>query len=343
MPELPEVETVRKGLAPVLAGHRLVHVDARGGDLRVPLPRNFTARLEGRQVRTLRRRAKYLLLDLDGGETLIVHLGMSGRFTVHQPGIIASPGRFTHKMPADGNGGGKHDHIVFETEEGARIVFTDHRRFGLMLLANTERLDRHKLLAGLSPEPLDESFTSTLLDSLIKGKRAPIKAALLDQRVVAGLGNIYVCEALFRARISPRRLAASVAGIRAARLVPAIKAVLDAAVIAGGSSLRDYARTDGELGHFQHHFSVYDREDQACARKGCTGTVAGSTTVAVSGTGVTVGPVNVGSSTSLTTTFTIAASAPLGKRNVMVTTSGGTTVDGVAFTVRGQDVSPTKN
>jgi formamidopyrimidine-DNA glycosylase len=273
MPELPEVETIRTGLVPVLSGHRFVHVEAHRGDLRVPLSRNFAARLAGRRVRILRRRAKYLLLDLDGGETLIVHMGMSGRFTVHQPGVAARPGGFAHKMPGDGSGAGKHDHVVFETEEGARIVFTDHRRFGLMLLANTEKLDRHKLFAGLGPEPLDESFTSILLNSAIAGKRAPIKSALLDQRVVAGLGNIYVCEALFRARISPKRLAASVVGVRATRLVCAIKAVLEAAVKAGGSSLRDYANTDGELGYFQHHFSVYDREDLPCVLNGCNGTV----------------------------------------------------------------------
>jgi formamidopyrimidine-DNA glycosylase len=273
MPELPEVETIRRGLVPVLSGHSLINVEARRGDLRVPLPRNFVARLAGRQVQILRRRAKYLLLDLDGGETLIVHMGMSGRFTVHQPGITARPGGFAHKMPEDGSGAGKHDHVVFETEEGTRIVFTDHRRFGLMLLEDTQQLDSHKLFTGLGPEPLDDSFTSTLLNAAIQGKRAPIKAALLDQRVVAGLGNIYVCEALFRARISPKRLAASVAGVRAARLAPAIKEVLEAAVKAGGSSLRDYARADGELGYFQHQFAVYDREELACMRKGCTGTV----------------------------------------------------------------------
>jgi formamidopyrimidine-DNA glycosylase len=273
MPELPEVETIRKGLAPVLSGRCFVRVDARRGDLRVPLPPNFAARLAGRQIRILRRRAKYLLLDLDGGETLIVHMGMSGRFTVHQPGTTAKPGGFAHRQPGDGSGTGKHDHVIFETEEGSRIVFTDHRRFGLMLLANTEDLDRHDLFAGLGPEPLDESFTSTLLNAAIAGKRAPIKAALLDQRVVAGLGNIYVCEALFRARISPKRLAASVAGVRAARLVPAIKAVLEAAVKAGGSTLRDYAGTDGELGYFQHHFAVYDREELKCLRKNCAGTI----------------------------------------------------------------------
>jgi len=273
MPELPEVETIRRGLVPVLSGHSLIRVEARRADLRVPLPRNFAARLAGRRVRILRRRAKYLLVDLDDGETLIVHMGMSGRFTVHQAGTTVRPGGFAHKMSEDGSGAGKHDHIVFETEEGSRIVFTDHRRFGLMLLEDTQQLDSHKLFTGLGPEPLDESFTSTLLNAAIKGKRAPIKAALLDQRVVAGLGNIYVCEALFRARISPKRLAASVAGVRTTRLVPAIKEVLEAAVKAGGSSLRDYARADGELGYFQHQFAVYDREELACMRPGCTGTV----------------------------------------------------------------------
>ena len=273
MPELPEVETIRLGLIPVLSGQRIVRVDARRGDLRVPLPENFTARLAGRHVQVLRRRAKYLLVDLDGGETMIVHMGMSGRFTVHLPGSASTPGRFTHKKPGDGSGDGKHDHIVFETGQGVRIVFTDHRRFGLMLLADTDNLYDHDLFAGLGPEPLDESFTSDVLSIVLKGKRTPIKAALLDQRVVAGLGNIYVCEALFRAGISPKRLAASVAGARAARVVPAIKAVLEAAVKAGGSSLRDYARADGELGYFQHHFAVYGREEEFCTRRGCNGKI----------------------------------------------------------------------
>jgi formamidopyrimidine-DNA glycosylase len=273
MPELPEVETIRRGLTPVLSNCRLIRVHARRGDLRVPLPRNFASRLAGRQIQTIRRRAKYLLLDLDAGETLIVHMGMSGRFTVHQPGFAATPGRFAHKVATDGTGEGKHDHILFETDQGARVVFTDHRRFGLMLLEKTHLLDRHKLFSGLGPEPLAESFTAALLNSLIERKKTPIKAALLDQRVVAGLGNIYVCEALFFARISPKRMASSVAGIRAHRLVPAIKGVLEAAVNAGGSSLRDYARADGELGYFQHQFSVYGREGQLCTRKGCRGSV----------------------------------------------------------------------
>jgi len=273
MPELPEVETIRLGLLPVLSGRRFVRVDARRGDLRVPLPIDFTSRLADRRVHALRRRAKYLLLDLEDGETLIVHMGMSGRFTVHQPGQQLTPGRFAHKMSIDGSGEGKHDHVEFVTNDGARIVFTDHRRFGLMLLEPTKELDSHKLFAGLGPEPLDAEFTAAAFSAAIKGKRTPIKSALLDQRVVAGLGNIYCSEALFRARISPKRQAASVAGVRASRLVPAIKAVLQRAIEAGGSSLRDYARADGELGYFQHHFGVYDREGKPCPRKGCGGTV----------------------------------------------------------------------
>jgi formamidopyrimidine-DNA glycosylase len=273
MPELPEVETIRQGLMRVVLHRRFIRVDARRKDLRVPLPVDFAARLEDRQVQSLRRRAKYLLLDLDSGETLIIHMGMSGRFTLHHSGVATRPSNFAHKMPNDGSGNGKHDHIVFEMDGGVRVVFTDHRRFGLMSLHKTDSLEQHSLFSSLGPEPLDASFTPAVLTAAIAGKRAPIKAALLDQRVVAGLGNIYVCEALFRARISPKRSAASVAGERAARLVPAIKAILKAAVDSGGSSLRDYARTDGELGYFQHHFAVYDREGLRCLRKGCKGTV----------------------------------------------------------------------
>jgi len=268
MPELPEVETVRLGLAAALKGRRLQRVLAKRDDLRVPFPPDFARRLTGRRVTQLRRRAKYLLLDLDNGETLVIHLGMSGRLTVHGAKAPLKPGRFHNKAPEDGSGEGKHDHVVFETDDGTRIVFTDHRRFGLMTLADTGALDSHSLFAGLGPEPLDEAFTPEALSAALKGKRTPIKSALLDQRVVAGLGNIYVCEALFRARISPKRLAASVAGARAARLVPAIKAVLRAALKAGGSSLRDYAKADGELGYFQHHFAVYDREGKPCSNCG---------------------------------------------------------------------------
>jgi formamidopyrimidine-DNA glycosylase len=273
MPELPEVETVRLGLIPAVEGHRLTRVQARRADLRIAFPSGFVERLTGRSVARIRRRAKYLLLDLDSGETLVVHLGMSGRLTIHGAKAAVKPGRFHHKAAEDGSGEGKHDHVVFETEEGTRIVFTDHRRFGLMALTQTSGLERDKLFEGLGPEPLDDAFTPAVLSAKLKGKRTPIKAALLDQRVVAGLGNIYVCEALFRARISPKRLANSVAGERAKKLVPAIKAVLREAIAAGGSSLRDYARADGELGYFQHHFAVYDREGAPCPGRDCKGRI----------------------------------------------------------------------
>ncbi len=273
MPELPEVETVRKGLAPAVEGHVLARVNAKRADLRIAFPVRFAERLQGRRVMRLRRRAKYLLLDLDSKESLIVHLGMSGRLTIHGFDAPLRPGRFHNKTPEDGSGNGKHDHVVFETDEGTRIVFTDHRRFGLMTLLNTDALDEDALFKGLGPEPLDEAFTPAVLSAALRSKKTPIKSALLDQRVVAGLGNIYVCEALFRARISPKRLARSVAGVRAARLVPAIKAVLKDAIEAGGSSLRDYARADGELGDFQHRFAVYDREGMPCPAKGCKGKI----------------------------------------------------------------------
>jgi formamidopyrimidine-DNA glycosylase len=258
MPELPEVETVRAGLAAALEGRRLMRVGINRADLRKPFPPDFVQRLANRRILRVRRRAKYLLLDLEGGETLIMHMGMSGRFTV-----------YGHNA-ASGAGLEKHDHVVFDTEDGTRVVFTDHRRFGLMTVAPTADVERDPLFAGIGPEPLDEDFTPAVLSAALKGKKTPIKAALLDQHIVAGLGNIYVCEALFRAGISPKRLALSVSGARAERLVPAIKSVLRDALAAGGSSLRDYAHADGELGYFQHHFSVYDREGKPCPRCGTT-------------------------------------------------------------------------
>jgi formamidopyrimidine-DNA glycosylase len=269
MPELPEVETVRLGLAPALEGRVLNELTVRRGDLRVPFPPRFAERMRGRHMVKLRRRAKYLLLDLEGAETLIMHMGMSGRFTIHGPKAVRKPGRFHLKAPDDGSGEGKHDHVVFLTDEGARIVYTDHRRFGLMILAPTAEVEKKLQSEGrLGPEPLDDAFTPAVLSAALKGKKTPIKAALLDQRVVAGLGNIYVCEVLFRARVSPKRLAKSVVGARGARLVPSIKAVLREAIEAGGSTLRDYARADGELGYFQHRFSVYDREGEPCLKCG---------------------------------------------------------------------------
>jgi formamidopyrimidine-DNA glycosylase len=285
MPELPEVETVRLGLLPALEGRIFARVNAKRADLRIAFPENFARRLTGRRVLALSRRAKYLLAHLDNGQTLIVHLGMSGRLTIHGAHAAVKPGGFHHKTADDGSGEGKHDHVVFETDDGTRIVFTDHRRFGLMTIADTNALSSHALFAGLGPEPLDEAFTPAFLSAALKGKRTPIKSALLDQRVVAGLGNIYVCEALFRAHLSPRRLAATLATKKtkgapggaptdhAKRLVGAIHAVLNQAIKAGGSSLRDHRQTSGELGYFQHSFQVYDREGKKCESPGCGGIV----------------------------------------------------------------------
>jgi formamidopyrimidine-DNA glycosylase len=272
MPELPEVETVRAGLVPALEGRTIARVTVRRPDLRVPFPRGFAKRLTGRRVVRLTRRAKYLLAELDNGETLIMHLGMSGRFTVYDRKGAYSPGEFMLEAVESERGTGTHDHVVFETDKGTRVVYTDHRRFGLMFLAQTSALDAHPLFKGLGPEPLAKEFTPLVLSAALKGKRTPIKAALLDQRVVAGVGNIYACEALYAAGISPKRMAATVAGPRAERLVPAIKNVLKEAIKAGGSTLRDYARTDGGLGYFQHRFKVYDREGEPCPKRGC-GTV----------------------------------------------------------------------
>ena len=273
MPELPEVETVRMGLAPVLEHHRLTRVETRRRDLRVPFPPHFARRLEGRTVTRLWRRAKYLLADLDNGETLVVHLGMSGRMSVYAEGSERRLGQFVYEQtPADA-GHGKHDHVVMETDAPARIVFTDHRRFGLMTIIRTAALDQDRLFKCIGIEPLSDVFDADWLGRMLKGKRTPIKSALLDQRVVAGLGNIYVCEALFRARISPKRSAASISTARAKALVTSIKAVLKDAIKAGGSSLRDYIKADGALGEFQHHFAVYDREGKPCPSKSCKGKI----------------------------------------------------------------------
>lgn len=260
MPELPEVETARQGLMSVLEGRVLTRVLARRPDLRVPLPKGFAKRLTGRRVEKLTRRAKYILAHLDGGEILLMHLGMSGRFSVFEPG--RAPAAF-----------GAHDHVVFDTDKGARVIYTDHRRFGLMTMFDADKTCEHKLLAGLGPEPLSEAFSAKMLLDALAGKRTPIKSALLDQRLVAGLGNIYVCEALYRARISPERSAASITRDNARRLVPAVKRILEEAIKAGGSTLRDHKQTNGELGYFQHRFSVYDREDEPCGTAGCKGLV----------------------------------------------------------------------
>lgn len=258
MPELPEVETVRRGLQPVLEGHLLADVIQRRPDLRFPMPERMPERLRGRRVIHVGRRAKYIMVELDSGEMLIVHLGMSGRMTIHE-GAPPSAAR--------------HDHVDFVTEAGVTIRFNDARRFGMIDLVAVDALDSYPMLAGLGPEPLGNEFNEAVLSAALAGRRTPIKAALLDQRVVAGLGNIYVCEALWHAGISPRRTAQTVAGKRAARLVPAIRQVLEAAIAAGGSSLRDYVQASGELGYFQHAWRAYGREGKICGHEGCGGIV----------------------------------------------------------------------
>lgn len=275
MPELPEVETVRRGLQPVLEGRRIISAVARRKDLRFPFPDRFGARLTGRLVLSLRRRAKYILADLDGDETLIVHLGMSGRFTIYPKGSNegAMLGEFHHATPEAAAGAGKHDHFLLETEAGDRIVYNDHRRFGLMLLEPTAAIDAHKLFAALGPEPLEPPLDGKALAVRLAGKATPIKAALLDQRVVAGLGNIYVSEALHRSGINPKRAAGSLSPPRVAKLADAVTAVLADAIAAGGSTLRDHAQPSGELGYFQHAFRVYDREGTPCPTPGCKGTI----------------------------------------------------------------------
>jgi formamidopyrimidine-DNA glycosylase len=274
MPELPEVETVRRGLEPAMEGARFVKVDVHRGDLRWPLPKDFAARLQGRTVTGLGRRAKYLLADLSSGDVLLMHLGMSGSFHV-----FAENG---HKLGSYYNERAKHvahDHVVFHMSSGASVTFNDPRRFGSMKLVARDDLDAEPLLKDLGPEPLGNEFDAAMLAQACRGKKTSLKAALLDQRVVAGLGNIYVCEALYRARLSPKRLAMTIANKkgepneRAERLVEAIKAVLQAAIKDGGSSLRDHRLTDGALGMFQHNFRVYDREGEPCRTKGCGGTV----------------------------------------------------------------------
>lgn len=265
MPELPEVETVRRGLAPVIEGRMIAAARVNRPDLRWPFPDRLADRLTGARVLRLRRRSKYLLADLDTGQTLVWHLGMSGRVLVSGEML----GEFVHAHPAPE----KHDHVVLDIEGGARITFNDPRRFGAMDLIGTDCVESHWLLCGLGPEPLGNAFDEPYLVARLRGRMTPVKAALLDQRVVAGLGNIYVCEALHRAGISPRRKAGRIAAPRVAGLVPVIRAVLAEAIEAGGSSLRDYRRTDGELGYFQHVFRAYGREGALCPTAGCAGKI----------------------------------------------------------------------
>src|SRR5258705_4997697 len=291
MPELPEVETVRRGLQPVMEGSTIVRAEARRKDLRFPFQKDFVARLEGQVVTGLGRRAKYLLADLASGDVLLMHLGMSGSFRVIEGEDQKTSGKFHHPRNEDR----AHDHVVFHMSSGAAIVFNDPRRFGYMKIIARHALEGEPLLSGLGPEPLGSEFDAAMLARSCAKRKTSLKSALLDQRVVAGLGSIYVCEALFRSQLSPRRLAATLAakarprkGVatgqrnsvaggeptdHAKRLVNAIHAVLNQAIKAGGSSLRDHRQTSGELGYFQHSFQVYDREGEKCQTAGCSGIV----------------------------------------------------------------------
>jgi formamidopyrimidine-DNA glycosylase len=256
MPELPEVETVRRGLAPAMEGKRILRVQTRRKDLRFPFPENFNQRIEGARMKHLGRRAKYLVGELSNGEALIMHLGMTGRFTVS--GI--KPGKFHHAAGEDE----KHDHVVFEMQGGARVVFNDARRFGFMDLWPVDDLENYAPFSGMGPEPISNAFSGAYLAEAFKGKKTPVKSALLDQNVVAGLGNIYVCEALFRSGISPKKLAGAIRKDRLETLAAEVRKVIEEAIVAGGSTISDFRQLDGELGYFQHSFQVYDREGDAC-------------------------------------------------------------------------------
>ncbi|BBU59264.1 formamidopyrimidine-DNA glycosylase [Mameliella alba] len=265
MPELPEVETVRRGLAPVMEGQVIAQARVNRPDLRWPFPENMADRLTGTRVERLRRRSKYILADLSSGETLLIHLGMSGRMLVSGDPL----GTFVHDHPAPE----KHDHVVLDMGQGARVTFNDPRRFGAMDLMDTAEAERHPLLVSLGPEPLGNGFSESYLSGMLKGRRTPIKSALLDQKIIAGLGNIYVCEALYRARIHPARKVNRISEARLGALVPIIREVLQDAIAAGGSSLRDFRQADGELGYFQHSFDVYGREGALCRSEACADTV----------------------------------------------------------------------
>lgn len=260
MPELPEVETVRRGLLPVMEGKQIMAADVRRPDLRWPFPENMAARLSGKTIVQLRRRSKYILADLSSGETLLIHLGMSGKMTISlgpdHPEIL------------------KHDHVVFDMEGGARVAFNDARRFGAMDLCATDQINEHKLIASIGPEPLGNAFHDEYLIERLKGKKMPIKTALLDQRIVAGLGNIYVCEVLLRNKTNPTQPAGQIKPAKIRQMVPIIRDVLNEAIEAGGSSLKDYRQTDGELGYFQHRFRAYGREGEPCLANGCKGKIA---------------------------------------------------------------------
>jgi formamidopyrimidine-DNA glycosylase len=265
MPELPEVEIVRRGLQPSMEGAVIVAVQVNRPDLRWPFPERMAERLTGARVNQLRRRSKYILADLDTGETLLIHLGMSGRMTVSGDPL----GQFAHQHPQ----AEKHDHVVLDMDNGARVTFNDPRRFGAMDLLETGTAEQHKLLSVLGPEPLGNDFHEAHLIEAFRNKNSPVKTALLDQGIIAGLGNIYVCESLFRAGISPRRKAGQISAKRIATLVPIIRQVLQEAIAAGGSSLKDFRQANGELGYFQHNFDVYGREGEPCRSQGCEGQI----------------------------------------------------------------------
>lgn len=265
MPELPEVETVRRGLIPAMEGVQIVKADVNRPDLRWPFPENMAERLTGKTITALRRRSKYILADLDSGETLIIHLGMSGRMQV--TGCKIGGFYFDHKSPE------KHDHVVFHMKGGARVTFNDARRFGAMDLGDTMTLENHWLIEKIGPEPFGNDFNEDYLAKQLENRKTPIKTALLDQRIVAGLGNIYVCEVLHRAKISPKKLAASLSRRRVISLVPIIRDVLHEAIESGGSSLQDHRQTNGDLGYFQHSFRVYDRENEPCRTENCKGVI----------------------------------------------------------------------
>ncbi|WP_223971570.1 bifunctional DNA-formamidopyrimidine glycosylase/DNA-(apurinic or apyrimidinic site) lyase [Bradyrhizobium sp. ma5] len=275
MPELPEVETVRRGLQPAMEGSKILKAEARRKDLRFPFQKDFIARLEGQTITGLGRRAKYLMADLNSGDVLLMHLGMSGSFRVLKQDGAAAPGKFHYPRSEDR----AHDHVVFHMSSGAAVVFNDPRRFGYMKIIARNAIEDEPLLKGLGPEPLGNEFDAAMLARSCHNKKTSLKAALLDQRVVAGLGNIYVCEALFRSHLSPRRLAATLATKKAEptdhskRLVDAIHSVLNQAIKAGGSSISDHRLTNGDLGYFQHSFQVYDREGETCRTSGCGGIV----------------------------------------------------------------------
>jgi formamidopyrimidine-DNA glycosylase len=278
MPELPEVETVKRGLEPVLLGRRITTVTLRRANLRFPFPEGFGRRLQGARIDALSRRAKYILIDFDNGLTLIAHLGMTGRFTAFNAKGAANLGEFYFETGAGEKANGPHDHVVFELDDGTRLIYSDPRRFGMMDLAKTTELHEHKHLKGIGVEPLGNELSSHYLIEKFRGKTAPLKAALLDQHIIAGLGNIYVCEALHRAGLKPQRKAGSLVKAkthdpRLDELVRHIRDILNEAIIAGGSTLQDFASTGGEQGSYQQRFSAYDREGEPCSTPDCTGTI----------------------------------------------------------------------